>query len=248
MLIVQTFAFLAILLFSAPQNKKEISFPSKDGITITADLYLSHDKTAPFIVLFHQARSSRGEYLEIAPRLNNLGYNCMAVDLRSGYENNGVRNSTVLSAEKAMKPTTYIDTYQDIEAAVDYAKNYFTEGKIIIWGSSYSSALVLRYAGDNPDAVDGILAFSPGEYFKSQGKSATYIAEGAKNITKPVFITSAKNEKGSWWNIYEAIPGEIKEYYLPTMAGNHGSKALWNQFGDSLRYWDVVEDFLEKFK
>jgi dienelactone hydrolase len=237
--------FISAFLSFFAQEKKQITFPSNDGITLTADLYLTHDKTAPFIVLFHQARWSRGEYLEIAPKLNMLGYNCMAVDLRSGGEVNSVKNMSVIEAEKAMKPTQYIDAYQDIDAAMKYAQEYFAEGKLIIWGSSYSSALTLRYAGDNPEIMDGILSFSPGEYFKSQGKSSTYITEGAAQITKPVFITSAKGEKNSWWKIYEAIPGDQKQYFLPQSAGNHGSRALWEKFGDSMRYWDAVEEFLE---
>ena len=230
------------------QEKKQITFPSNDGITLTADLYLAHDKSAPFIVLFHQARWSRGEYLEIAPKLNKLGYNCLAVDLRSGGEVNNIQNLSTIEAEKAMKSTQYVDAYQDIEAAMKYAKSYFAEGKLIIWGSSYSSALSLRYAGDNPDTIDGVLAFSPGEYFKSQGKSGTYITEAAANITKPLFITSAKGEKASWWNIYEAVPGDQKQYFLPESSGNHGSRALWNKFGDSIKYWAAVEEFLTTIK
>jgi dienelactone hydrolase len=233
------------LLASFGQEKELITFPSGDGITLTADLYMKHDKSAPFIVLFHQARWSRGEYLEIAPRLVKLGYNCMAVDLRSGGEVNGIKNMSVVAAEEAMKPTQYVDAYQDIDAAMKYARKYLADGKLIIWGSSYSSALTLRYAGDNPEAIDGVLAFSPGEYFKSQGKSGTYVTEGAARITKPVFITSAKGEKVSWWKIYEAIPGDKKIYFLPTTAGNHGSKALWGKFGDSIRYWHAVEEFLK---
>jgi len=244
--------FNLIIVFSSfflvPQEGTLIKFKSNDGIEITADLYMQHPKTAPFIVLFHQARSSRGEYLEIAPRLSLLGYNSMAVDLRSGNESNGVINETSVAAVKSMKPTQYVNAYQDIDAAVKYATEYFSDGKIIIWGSSYSSALALRYAGDNPEAIDAVLAFSPGEYFRNQGQTATYIQEGAINITKATFITSAKNEKNSWWKIYEAIPGENKSYFLPTTSGNHGSKALWRQFGDSLRYWDAVEKFLKDFK
>ncbi|MEN8248001.1 MAG: alpha/beta fold hydrolase [Bacteroidota bacterium] len=242
---MQLIVLLLSLWVFESQEKKTISFESADGITITADLYMTHDKTAPLIVLFHQARWSRGEYEEIAPRLNLLGYNCMAVDLRSGGEVNGVVNQTTISAEKAMKETRYIDSYPDIDAAVKYAKQYFAEGKLIIWGSSYSSALALRYAGEHTDLIDAVLSFSPGEYFKSQGKTATYITEGAAKITAPVFITSAKGEKAGWWKIYEAIPSESKYYFLPETAGNHGSRALWSKFGDSLRYWDAVEKFLE---
>ncbi len=243
-----TLIILAVLISFQTPGKKQITFPSNDGIELTADLYMTADKSAPFIVLFHQARWSRGEYKEIAPVLNTLGYNCMAVDLRSGGDVNGVENLSVLAAKKAMKPTKYIDAYQDIDAAMKYARKYFAEGKLIIWGSSYSSALSLRYAGDNPDNIDALLSFSPGEYFKNQGKSALYITEGAKNITKPVFITSAKGEKESWWSIYEAIPNQQKTYFLPESSGNHGSKALWSKFGDSMKYWDAVEKYLKSLE
>ncbi len=236
------------LMPATMQESKTITFASKDGLPITADLYMAHPKSAPLIILFHQARWSRGEYVEIAPKLNLMGFNCMAVDLRSGGEVNGIRNQTFEAAEKALKSTNYVDAYQDIEAAVEYARKYLAEGKLIIWGSSYSSALVLRYAGENPDKIDAVLSFSPGEYFRNQGKSATWISEAAAHITKPVFITSAKGEKKAWWKIYEAIPGENKTWYLPETAGNHGSRALWSKFPDSRMYWQAVEKFLNSIK
>ncbi len=236
------------LMPATMQESKTITFASKDGLPITADLYMAHPKSAPLIILFHQARWSRGEYVEIAPKLNLMGFNCMAVDLRSGGEVNGIRNQTFEAAEKALKSTNYVDAYQDIEAAVDYARKYLAEGKLIIWGSSYSSALVLRYAGENPDKIDAVLSFSPGEYFRNQGKSATWISEAAAHINKPVFITSAKGEKKAWWKIYEAIPGENKTWYLPETAGNHGSRALWSKFPDSRMYWQAVEKFLNSIK
>jgi alpha-beta hydrolase superfamily lysophospholipase len=249
-MIIILLAFVLMLPVS-DQDINTITFPSGDGVTVTADVYMAQDKSAPFIVLFHQANWSRGEYLEIGPKLNQLGYNCMAVDLRSGGRVNNIQNLTAVSAVKAMKETKYVDAYQDIEAAMKYARDYFAEGKLIIWGSSYSSALVLRYAGDNTNtanAVDGVLSFSPGEYFRSQGKPADYVTQGAKKINIPVFITSAKGEKASWWNIYQAIPSTSKHYFLPQTPGNHGSRALWAKFGDSLTYWDEVSAFLTTIK
>jgi len=230
------------------QGMQTINFESGDGLELTADLYMPNDKSAPLIILFHQARWSRGEYQEIAPKLNMLGFNCLAVDLRSGGEVNGVKNESFISAQKAMKPTKYVDAYADIEAAVAYASEYYSPKKLIIWGSSYSSALVLKYAGDNADKVDAVLSFSPGEYFSSQGKTKTWITESASKITQPVFITSARGEKSSWSSIFAAIPSEQKVSFSPKTSGNHGSRALWNKFGDSVYYWSAVENFLESIK
>jgi len=60
-----------------------IEFPSKDGLMITADSYEMLPGKG-FILLCHQADFSRGEYTETAKRLNEMGYNCLAIDQRSG--------------------------------------------------------------------------------------------------------------------------------------------------------------------
>jgi dienelactone hydrolase len=242
-----TFILLFVLISSwsmSQPKEKTITFASEDGVVIHADLYLIHPKTAPFIVLFHQANWSRGEYNEIAPILNTLGYNCMAVDLRSGGAVNNVTNLTKLNAVKAMKSTQYIDALPDMRAAINYSKKNFAQGKIVIWGSSYSSALVLKLAGEKGNQIDAVLAFSPAEYFTSQGKPRDYVTSEAGKITQPIFITSAKSEKGSWWGIYVSILSDDKTYYLPETVGNHGSKALWEQYADSPGYWKAVKTFL----
>lgn len=240
--------FFSLLVTGYCTAMETITFKASDGITITADLYMAHDNTVPFIVLFHQANWSRGEYLEIAPKLNAMGFNCMAVDLRSGGGINGIPNKTKVEATKAMKGTNYVDALVDMQAAIAFAIENFAGGKLIIWGSSYSSALVLKMAGDNPDQIDGALAFAPGEYFSNLGKSKEYVTTSARNIQQPIFITSAKGEKNNWWRIYEAIPSADKQYYLPTTTGNHGSRALWEKFGDSKGYWEAVTSFLESLK
>ena len=243
-----TASLWVITLFVLPATgfakPKTIEFKSKDGLQVTADLYLAHADTAPFIVLFHQARWSRGEYMEIAPKLNELGFNCLAVDQRSGDAVNEVTNETAKRAKAKGLPTRYVDAVGDMLAAIDHAKKRYAKGKLIIWGSSYSSALSLRLAGEHPDLGDGVLAFAPGEYFAKQGKSDTWIREGASKIDVPVFITSARGEKESWAAIYTAIPSKSKRSYLPKTKGNHGSRALWAKFDDSAAYWDAVKAFL----
>lgn len=223
--------------------KDTIRFPSEDGLMVTADLYIKkNDTTAPFIILYHQAGWSRGEYAEIAPRLNTLGFNCMAVDLRSGGKVNGVRNHTALRATTQHKKTSYEHALPDMLRAIEMVKKQFASGTVILWGSSYSASLALKIAGDWPDLVDGVLAFAPGEYFNTHTK--TWIQDSATHITIPTFITSARNEKPSWSDIFDAIPSKHKFSYLPPTPGNHGSRALWQQFPDNDGYWMAVEDFL----
>jgi len=226
-------------------SQQIITFKSKDSLTITADLYLSNPAENPFVVLFHQAGWSRGEYKEIAPKLNELGYNCIAIDQRSGDQINGIVNETHERATKGKLGTTYFDAEIDMVAAIEYVKKEYTNAeKLIVWGSSYSASLALKITGDRND-IDAVVSFAPGEYFESMGKSADYIQQNAKNIIVPVFITSAKAEKKNWWSIYEAIPSIGKDYFLPKTEGQHGSRALWEEFTEHEDYWKAVKAFLK---
>ncbi len=238
-IIISTVALLAIFWSSKAQTKT-IQFSSEDGITVTADLYQIENKDAPYIILFHQAGYSRGEYLEIAPKLNKLGFNCMAIDQRSGKGVNGVENETHKSAVQLNKKTKYPDAIPDVEAALKYVKNELNASKIIIWGSSYSAALVLYLGSKYSNDITGILSFSPGEYFSIEGNT---IQSYASKIKDPVFITSAKSEEDSWRNMYEAIPLE-KSFFLPKVKGKHGSKALWDDSKEHEDYWNAVIEFL----
>ena len=234
--------------FSQGAVFEQIEFDSADGLKITADLYMGYDdKSKPFIVLCHQAGWSRGEYREIAPKLNNLGFNCMAIDQRSGGKVDQIINETAARAKKAEKSVTFVDAEPDIIAAAQYAKENFAEGKLLLWGSSYSSALVLRIAGEHTELVDGTLSFSPGEYFARLGKPRDWIASSAKKVKCPIFITSAKDEAGKWKPIFEAITVAGKTKFVPTTKGNHGSRALWDQFKDSGDYWKATKIFLKRF-
>lgn len=166
---VSTFCFLLGLAASGPAfaaTFRTVEFPSdQDKLTVTADLYYDGKADKPFALLFHQARSSRGAYREIAPLLTARGFNSMAVDLRSGREAAGVRNETAARARGQAKEVTYLHSEPDMRAAVRYVRSLGVS-KIVLWGSSYSASLVLKLAGeaDLPLAVAGVVAFSPGDF------------------------------------------------------------------------------------
>ena len=237
----------ALMLTAAPSpaaNYQTITFKSGDDVLITADSYTPHNSsTTPMIVLFHQAGSSRGEYIEIAPRLNELGFNCIAVDLRSGEYSIGKDNETAILASNAGLATSYVDALPDVIAALQYAQKKFPDSPLIAWGSSYSAALVIKVAGDHPGLINGVIAFSPGEYFAHLGKSKTWIQDSAKKIAIPIFITSSKDEVDSWQTIYESIPSTSKSQFIPPTKGRHGSRALWTKYKGSNDYWQAVNVF-----
>ncbi len=239
------YAFLNVVL---ADHASTISFRSLDGLEISADTYfaLETDK-APLVVMFHQADWSRGEYRESGPRFNEMGLNCLAVDLRSGNKVLGVINETAMRAKEAGKKTRFIDAMQDIRAALTYARSELKPPILLALGSSYSAGLLLKIAGDYPGLVDGVIAFSPGEYFSAEGMPYDWIKRSAKNITVPVFITSARKEKSRWIDIYYAINTKSKFSYIPISKGRHGSRSLWSRFEGSDGYWRVIDTFLKSF-
>lgn len=224
---------------------KTITFKAADGLQVTADLYMTTNADAPLIILHHQAGYSRGAYRPIAPELNKLGFNCLALDQRSGNEAQGIKNETKKAATKMNKATKYPDAIPDLEAGLAYAKNTLKAKKIIYWGSSYSASLMFYMASKYSSDVQAVLAFSPGEYFEIGGNN---IASFAAQVKCPAFVTSAKNEESKWKKIYAAIPSGKKQSFLPLSSGFHGSKALWPSKAGNQEYWTAVKAFLKEVK
>jgi alpha-beta hydrolase superfamily lysophospholipase len=231
------FICLGVFIGTISSAQQKITIPSKDSISITADQYIVDD-SKPYIILCHQEGYSRGEYVEIAKKLNKLGYNCLAIDQRSGAEVNGVKNETAAAAAKKKKPQNYIDAEQDIIAAIDFI--YFSNEKpVVLWGSSYSGALALKIATSN-DKVKAVIAFSPGELLKGIN-----LADKIKILNKPIFVTSAKSEATEVLTLTKNIMSKNKVQYIPKGAGGHGSKVLWSNSPDYLDYWTAMVLFLK---
>lgn len=243
------FSFLQIFLFinCSSQNNSDakvsqkITFPSKDGLTVTADWYHAGE-SKPVFLLCHQAGYSRGEYNETATKLYEEGYNCIAIDQRAGKECNGVTNETAQLAKEKNLPTEYLDAEQDIVAAIDEIKtNLYPDKKIILVGSSYSASLVLKIAAARNDIL-AVISFSPGEYFGDQLNLKQSIA----NIYCPVFIACSAEEAVSCNEIKNAAMGAtFSMFYAPKEGGYHGSKMLWSQNEGSDMVWQKLNKFLE---
>lgn len=222
---------------------ERVEFESLDGLMITANLF-EVDQDAPTIVLCHQARFNKFEYDGIAQRLNEMGYNCLAIDQRSGGPIASEQNETNLSATKKGLPVDFLDAAQDITAAVNYASEKYGQ-PIILWGSSYSSTLVLYEAIKNEN-IEAVISFSPGDYFAEELGS---LVEKLEGFDKPMFITSAKNEI-PWAEelLVKMTMNENQIQFKPEGDGWHGSRALWPNQDGGEEYWDAITKWLESIK
>ncbi len=221
----------------APQS---VELKAPDGVTVYGTYYPA---TAPkaLILLFHQAGSSSGEYVDIAPRLQREGFAALAIDQRVGGNLYGA-NRTMAAAPG--KPD-YLGALPDLEAALAWgkAKNM----PIVLWGSSYSASLVfmLANAANAKDGVKAILAFSPGEYFSDK----KMIQTAAAKVTVPVFVTSANTaeEEAAAKAIVSATPSTDRQQYVPR-TGIHGSSTLnaTKNPGGADENWRAVLAFLKR--
>lgn len=220
-----------------------VEFSSIDGLTISAAIY-QIDETSPSILLCHQAGYNHHEYDEIAPKLNALGYNCISIDQRSGGVLNDFSNQTADRAISQSLPVQYIDAEQDIIAGIDFTHNYFNQ-RVILWGSSYSSALAL-HIGANNEKVKAVVSFSPGDYF---GDARPLLKTTMLEMKRPYFITSSKDEAAAISDFLSGTkPEENQVQFIPKTTGNHGAKALWEEAPSQQEYWTALTEFLKKLK
>ena len=220
---------------------EKIGVLAEDGLSVAAHWYESPDPKGT-IVLCHQARFNKFEYTGVAERLNELGWNCLAIDQRSGGPIGDQPNETVLNALEQEKGTDFLDAIPDIHAAVKFAADQ-NGAPVVLWGSSYSSTLVLYEALSN-DKVTAVVSFSPGDYFADTLGS---LQEKMAGFEKPMFITCAKNEIE--WTQPIMANMELSDnqiFFEPEGAGHHGSRALWPHQDGGEEYWNAVEAFLAK--
>lgn len=219
----------------------KVTFPSKDGLLISADMYEVNGKK-PTILLCHQAGFSRGEYKDTAIKLAHLGYSSLAIDQRSGNEVYKIVNETAKRAKDKKLATNFLDARQDIEAAIDYLYALNGNKPMLLIGSSYSASLVLLIGKANKK-IGAIAAFSPGEYLKG-----IKMSNQLKDFDKPVFVTSSKKEIQQIEELNIKANNNFFMHYKPTVKGIHGSKALWDSTNGNQQYWDVFKLFLKNLK
>jgi hypothetical protein len=208
-----------------------ITFTSADGLEITADEYVVSD-TLPYILLFHEQESSRGEFQTIAQRLCKMDYNCLAVDLRNGGNNNNISNETAKACRESRCKKGVVDIENDMIAAINYITSK-SEFPVVLFGSGANGSLSLKLSEENIQ-VKAVLALSPGEYFLP----GVNIQEAIADINKPVFITSSQQEAPFVKQLSSGISGEYLTLFEPQLSeGGRGSLALSSENPYNSEYW-----------
>lgn len=244
--------FSAVLTLCQAQNHisaeihREISFYTPDSIKIYGDLY-ELDKASPVILLFHQGGSNaRGEYKTIIPRLLKMGYNILATDQRKGGQYYGEYNRTLAGTPDYQygDPYTYCDAYNNLNSALNFIIDEGFSGAKILWGSSYSAALVIQMASKRPEDIQGVLAFSPASGKPMEGCNPEPYLE---QVACPLLILSPPDEiKGENATKQFALAKQHGHQTYAPEYGVHGSSMLVRErVGHEVEAtWEVVTSFL----
>lgn len=196
-----------------------------DGVVVYGQKYFAAlgDDT-PLVMLFHQGGSNgRAEYAGLATWLNSQGYRAIAWDQRAGGQRYGAWNRTRAQLPDVPEPG-YCEAFPDLQAALNYAVNEGLADEMIVWGSSYSGALVFRLGAENPARVSGVIALSPA----SGGPMKDCLAaQWVGQLDMPVLAMSPESEmqRDSTKTQYAALVAAGVNYEV-VENGIHGSSML----------------------
>ena len=238
-------ALVLALVVHGPAWAEPVTLSAADGVKIYGEYWPAASAKAPLILAFHQAGSSHAEYAPLAARLNRAGFGVLAIDQRSGGGEFGGNNRTVAVRGRS---APYDAALTDLEAALVWGQAHVDGAPLLVWGSSYSAALVFLLAAKHPGEVQALLAFSPGEYLGKRNA----VGQAARTLRLPVFVdqASAADEIAASRAIFEALPGTDKTLFVPATNGVHGTATLRSDRNASgaEENWGAVMAFLSRFK
>lgn len=217
---------------------------ASDGVRVHTIWYRSADTMGePVIVLFHQGGASGlAEYAPLVPRLRAERFNLVIVDQRRGGGRFGGTNRTASAVDPDR--TSYCDVLPDLEVALAFARQLEPGSRAVLWGSSYSAALVFQLAVAHPDDVLALLAFSPASGDPMEGCRPELFSE---RVRAPSLVLRPESELELGW-VTEQMKTFRNQGHRTHVAspGAHGSSMLVPERvnGSVDATWEIVLDFL----
>jgi pimeloyl-ACP methyl ester carboxylesterase len=118
---------------------------------------------------------------------------------------------------------------------------------VVLWGSSYSAALVFEVAAEHPRVVAAVVAFSPGEYLEDNHA----VARASAHVSVPIYVTSspAPDEVRAAKEIAAASPAKIKTRFVPKFGVDGASTLIADRDPKGAsENWARVQAFLDRLR
>lgn len=126
---------------------------------------------------------------------------------------------------KKRRPDTPAVAHQAIEAAINKARDLFTELPLFAAGKSFGGRMSSQYLSTHPDAeVKGIIFY--GFPLHPAGKPSIDRAEHLKAVKVPMLFLQGTKDTLARWNLIEEVCGSLKKAKLVKLEGaDHSFKA-----------------------
>jgi len=207
--------------------KENITFNTQDGIKIAATFYKASNPTGVAVILLHMRARTREDWQEFALKLNDAGFDVLAIDFRGHGESSGPRVEDFSDAD-------YQKLILDVKASVNYLNTKNPNFKIAIAGASIGANTALNYAVQNPN-VAAVALLSPGLNFKGVRTDGA-----SKQISPPVFLAVSSDDPQSFSGL-EIWKRNIGHLELVTFSdAGHGT----NMFGPHPELAEKIIDWL----
>jgi pimeloyl-ACP methyl ester carboxylesterase len=138
----------ALLMMMFAAGPEEVSFPTRDGGIVFADLYGAGQRA---VVLAHGARFDKASWKDQANQIANAGFRVAAVEFR-GYGKSK-------AGPKSQSPGD--EMYLDILAAVDHLRAHGAKSVAVIGASMGGGAAANAVIQGGPGAIDRLILLAP---------------------------------------------------------------------------------------
>jgi pimeloyl-ACP methyl ester carboxylesterase len=152
-----------------PFPKRDVSFPTSDGVELHGWLWRAREPTAPAVLLVHQLGSSRREWEPFVGVLRRRAeVSVLAIDLR-GHGASTHKGTTAVSY-RAFSDAEWRGTVEDVRASLVWLQegSGLRPEKIGVVGSSIGSSAALIASADEP-MVAALVMISPGVSYHGLG-------------------------------------------------------------------------------
>jgi dienelactone hydrolase len=209
---------------------QKVRFKTEDGLEIVGNFFPAEKNDAPAVVLLHMMPETKESWNNFAVKLNQEGFECLAIDLRGHGESQGGPVGS-----KSFSDAEHMASINDVVGAVGF---FIDKGipieKISLVGASIGANLSITFQSEHPQIKSSIL-LSPGLNYrgvetehtakKIKEDQAIYLVAGGEGddystetVKKLYNLASCHNkeikvfgEAGHGTDILEAEPGLANE-------------------------------------
>ena len=205
---------VALFCFSAAAGAtagRPVTFPSSDGVLLSAMLYEAGSRPGPGIVLVHMLGRSKDEWVAIAERLQDSGLTTLAVDLRGHGQSAGNGSDLPAMVGDVRAALTWLSTRPSVQPSA-----------LAVVGASLGANLAALAAADDPQ-VRIVAMVSPSLDYRGVRLDAAVMR---KLANRAVWMAASAEDPYALRSIRELVSDNgVQEQRLSPVRG-HGTSLL----------------------